>query len=245
MSWQPKVDEREHPFGDQGVYLSLERVAERVSEGRKHPKVHTWSVEMLDRAREKGRSVKRPRERAVVLLEAVQKKLWVPDPVGVEYMTGPHLLACDHTKPQKEGEVCIRGGDCDCLVSLLGSSFLSVGIPTVIVGHGYDDEGHIEHVLCAAYVGGEWQYADPSTDKPLGECVPFTRERVLSVPKVDVVCDDRACISNNLGDVNPDVFVDRGVFIGVDGPPNLKGLRSRVIWSGSVHVAGVVRGLPF
>jgi hypothetical protein len=233
--WEPKVEHRDHPMGDAGVNLSLERVAEKVSSGRKDPKLQKWAIDVLYFARDKGQNVKTPRGRAVALLAAVQKKIWVPDPVGVERMFGAHLLACDPDKPSKDGAVCLRGGDCDDLSSVLGAAFLSVGIPTVIVGHGYDDEGHIEHVLMAGYVDRRWQYADPSTDLQLGKCVPFSRERVLSVPKIGVVCDDKSCIADGLGGVHPDRFIERGEFMSVDGPPtSFAGLASRVVWSGLV-----------
>lgn len=247
MSWEPQVTVLDHPMGDAGVYTSLQRVAERIVQGGRHPKVRTWSIDVLYEARKQGRNVKTPRGRAVELLVAVQKKLWVPDPWGAEYMPGAHLLACDPDKPPKDGEVCVKGDDCDGLEIVLGSAFLSVGIPTVVVGHGYDDEGHIEHVLMAGYVDKRWHYADPSTDLPFGKCVPFSRERVLSVPKIDVVCDDTACISDNLGGAHPDLFIEKGVFVGVDGPPmTLAGLASRLVWTGQVRELGCVhREVPW
>jgi hypothetical protein len=223
------VVKHEHPFGKKGVNASLDAVAKYVAEGAVHPRVKTWAGEMLDVARDKGVSrANTPNERAKVLLSAVQKKLWVPDPVGAEYMMAAHLLACDpKTSPDR---VCIRAGDCDDLAILLGSAWLSVGINTLIVGHSYDDEHNIEHVLCAAHLDGRWHYGDPSTDYPLGKHVPCTWERVLSVPNVKVVCDDEVCIGNSGGrNLDPDRlnFVDKGVFIGVGG---LRGLHARVVW---------------
>ncbi|HYV99618.1 MAG TPA: hypothetical protein VE967_19320 [Gemmatimonadaceae bacterium] len=223
------VTEREHPFGKAGVNSSLDEVAKRVSKGAIDPGVRTWAIEMLDVARERGlSSAKTPNDRARILLSAVQKKLWVPDPIGAEYMPAATLLACDpKTNPNK---VCIRGDDCDGVATLLGAAWMSVGIHTLVVGHAYDDEHNIEHVLCAAHLDGRWHYGDPSTDYQLGKCVPFTYERILSVPNVKVICDDEVCIGAGGGrSFDPDRlnFVDKGVFIGVDG---LRGLRARVVW---------------
>ena len=358
---------------------SLDEVAKAASRGSTDPRVRTWAIETLDKAREKGAVVKHPHERARVLLEAVQKKLWAPDPIGAEYIPEAHLLACDPDKP-KDGQVCVRGDDCfaegtlvleeqfglipvetlkpgmqiwgldrwstvqdvwykgvlptsvvqlnngaalsltadhhvyviedgnerrirvselwpgmemprpryaplelrrsrketlrcstvstgamlhdiderpcwdittddhrvylpehdvtvsqcDGLATLLGASLSAVGIYTLIVGHGYG-ENRIEHVLCAAHlprlnVSAPWHYADPSTKLPLGRCVPFKRERLLSIPNVKVLCDGSACLGKQAFDPENLEFIDQGLFIGVGSLPELRGLSSRVVW---------------
>lgn len=225
--WNPKVEEREHPWGEAGVRSSLDEVAKTISKGITDPRVRTWAVKKLDEARQKGASVKRPRERAQVLLAAVQKKLWVPDPIGAEYIPAAHLLACDADEP---GRVCVPADDCDGLSSLLGACLGSVGIYVLVVGHAYNAQKNIEHVLCAAHIDNKWHYADPSTDLPLGRCVPFSRERLLSVPNIKTLCDDTACLSKGSYDPDRLEFVDKGAFVGVGGLPSLQGLRSRVVW---------------
>lgn len=212
---------------------SLDEVAKAAANGAKHPAVHTFVVNTLHEARERGASVKYPHERAKVLLEVVQtKKLWVPDPVGTEYLALPHLLACDHKK--SEGKVCVRGGDCDELAALLGAMFSSAGIYTFIVGHGYG-ENRIEHVLCAAHLpklnaAVPWHYADPSTKLPLGKCVPFKRERLISIPDVKVRCDGSVCLGRQSFDPDKLEFIEQGLFVGVGSAPELGNLRSRVVW---------------
>ena len=232
-TWKPPVDKRNHPWGERGVLSSLDEVAKAASRGSTDPRVRTWAIETLDKAREKGAVVKHPHERARVLLEAVQKKLWAPDPIGAEYIPEAHLLACDPDKP-KDGQVCVRGDDCDGLATLLGASLSAVGIYTLIVGHGYG-ENRIEHVLCAAHlprlnVSAPWHYADPSTKLPLGRCVPFKRERLLSIPNVKVLCDGSACLGKQAFDPENLEFIDQGLFIGVGRLPELRGLSSRVVW---------------
>lgn len=175
---------------------------------------------MLDNARKKGFAAHTPWDRARILLEAVQEKLWVPDPVGTEFIQGAHLTAC--TDPNSP---CFQGGDCDDLVVLLASAFLGVGLDTLIVGHGYGNERQIGHVLTAVHVDGKWHYADPSpiggnsTEyAPLGKCVPFSRERLYSLPNEKMICDENACLVP--GRVfNPATFIEKGHFIGVTGSP--------------------------
>ncbi len=376
-NWKPATEQRKHPWGESGVLSSLDEVAKAASKGSTDPRVRTWAIERLDKAREGGASVKHPHERARVLLEAVQKKLWVPDPIGAEYIPQAHLLACDPDKP-KDGQVCVRGDDCfaegtlvleeergplpveqlqpgmriwgldkwsvvqdvwpkgvltvavvhlsnggrllltedhhvyvvdpdgvekrvrvwelrggmrmpqpryapfefkrprsgdlrfdrwesgfgklelpcwdittddhrvylpehdvtvsqcDGLATLLGACLSAVGIYTLIVGHGYG-EGRIEHVLCAAHLpklrsSEPWHYADPSTKLPLGRCVPFKRERLLSIPNVKVLCDGSTCLGRQSFDPDNLEFIEQGLFVGVGQPPELANLHARVVW---------------
>lgn len=213
-----KVEQKAHPAGEQGVRASLDAVAKRVAEGGVNPTVRRWAIEVLDNAKRAGRNVHTPRNRAIELLRAVQDKLWVPDPVGTEFIQSAALTTCkDPSKP------CFKGGDCDDLVTLLGAAFLSVGIDTLVVGHGYGRDG-IRHVLAAAHVDGKWHYADPSSfgpdgqHFPFGTCAPFTRERLYSVPNIKVLCDAQRCIrGDNSFKPSANDFVTQGVFVGVDG----------------------------
>lgn len=232
MVWQPKATTRPHPFGETGINSSLEETALRAAGLLASPedlaKIRTWAIEKLDDARKKGRRVGSPRDRVEILLQAVQQKLWVPDPVGIEYIPGAHLLACDDNK---EGAVCVKGDDCDGLVVLLAACLLAVGVYCMVAGHSYNGDTLISHVLVKAYYDGRWHYADPSPlipsyrHMPLGTCAPYTRERCYSLPEVKVVCDGATCKKNfNPSDAG---FVKKGNFVGVSGvvveelPPEL------------------------
>lgn len=222
-----QVTQRDHPPGEAGVFHSLEQVATRVAAGGTHPKVKAWANEQLVRARQvDGVPCRTDRERAQVLLRAVQKKLWIPDPVNAEFIAGAHLLACDRST---KNEICFLSGDCDDLVTLLGACFLTVGLNTMVVGHAYGASKNISHVLTAVRLDGRWQYADPTPeDFKLGECVEFSRERILSVPNIQMLCDDDVCLSDKSG-YSPDKndFVTQGLFVGVDGiAPKFAWLRS-------------------
>lgn len=221
------VVKRDHPWGETGIRSSLDEVAKAAAAGAVHPAVHTYIGKKLKRAQERGQSVSRPRDRAQILLGVVQReKLWIPDPVGTEYIPAAHLLACD----AEDDEHCIESDDCDGKASLLGAMLSSAGIYTLIVGHAYNELRQIEHVLCAAYLDKSWHYADPSTTLPLGKCVPFSRERVLSIPNVQMLCDDTVCLGRRQFDPEKLEFVDKGVFVGVSGPPDMEGLSARLVW---------------
>lgn len=230
MVWNPSVESRPHPFGEAGVRSSLEAVCERAAKGASeilgNPKelarVRTYAIKLLNEAKASGKKVHRPGHRAIVLLEAVQnRKLWVPDPIGIEYIPAAHLMACDAT--HEDGTPCVQGDDCDGKVVLLAAMFMAVGLYTMIVGHSYDRSGTISHVLTKVYFDGKWHYADPSqlhdgTYQNLGVCVSYTRERYYSMPEIKVVCDGTSCDLDHF-DPEDRGFVKRGTFVGVNGIP--------------------------
>jgi hypothetical protein len=237
--WNPNVEARPHPFGEAGVRSSLEEVCRRAAKGASEilgtpqhlARVRTYSAKILKEAKAAGRQVHRPGHRARELLSAVQeRKLWIPDPIGIEYIPAAHLMACDGPT-HDDGSPCLAGDDCDGKVVLLAAMFMSVGLYTMIVGHSYDSSGVISHVLTKVYYDGKWHYADPSqlsngTHQAIGKCVSYTRERYYSMPEIKVVCDGSTCDTRNF-DPEDAGFVDRGTFVGLNGiqvdelPPEL------------------------
>lgn len=217
------VEVRPHPWGEKGVRSSLDETAKRAAKGAIRPEVRTWAIECLDRERKRGGKVNSDWDRARVLLKACQDKLWVPDPVFAEYIPPAHLLACE--KHGDNGNVCIKGEDCDGLVVLFGAACMSVGLHVIITGHAYNQAKQIQHVLTMVRINGKWHYADPSTPEhipafPLGKCHPPTRERLLSVPNVQVLCDGQHCmVDPTKYDPDRSDFVVEGVFVGLDGIP--------------------------
>jgi hypothetical protein len=133
------------------------------------------------------------------------------------------IQTSDHRVYLPEHDVTVS--NCDDLVVLLASAFLGVGLDTLIVGHGYDAQRQIGHVLTAVHFDDKWHYADPSpiggnsTDyPPLGKCVPFTRERLYSLPNERMICDEDACLVPGRK-FNPAGFIEKGHFVGVTGSP--------------------------
>lgn len=215
------VEVRQHPWGSRGVNTSLEEVAKRATAGAIRPEVRTWAVEILDKARKAGRKVNSDRLRANEILKACQAKLWVPDPIFAEYIPPARLLACE--KHGDNGQICIKGDDCDGILCLMLAAMMSVGLFTMVVGHGYGASKQISHVLGAVRLDGKWNYADPSTPEfreafPLGEWYPFTHERLLSTPNVQVLCDADVCLTSpTMFDPETNKFIDQGIFVGVNG----------------------------
>lgn len=236
MTWSPTVEERVHPFGEQGVRSSLEETAKaavKALQGEHLVKVRTWAGDKLDDARKRGENVATPEGRAKALLYAVQQKLWVPDPIGIEYIPAGHMMACDDHGPN--GEVCVKAEDCDGVVGLLAACYMAVGLYCMIAGHAYDQAKTIAHVLVRVYFNGKWHYADPSAlpkdfnfrGRPLkagdhfnfGECAPYTRERCYSIPEIRVICDGDTCRRNF--DPANEGFVKKGSFVGLSGVEQL------------------------
>jgi hypothetical protein len=228
MVGDQKVYRQAQPNGEAGVRFSLGKVAEKIAEGRLHPMVRSWTTKVLA----KVGNPKGPRKRAAAILEALRTvegfpkaSRWVPDPHAAEYIAGAHLTLGDGDTPP-----LFALGDCDDLTVAFGSAVLapvmylaaaeSVGANAAVVGHAYGKDRMIEHVLGAIYDEGRWWYADPSVkDLPLGECKPFTRERVYLVPSMELLCDASVCLRGNGPAVGPPPPPRHGDFVSVDGLP--------------------------
>lgn len=229
MTTSPTVETRDHPEGEAGVRYSLDQVASFATEAQsafRLPKIRAYTIETLERYRRaKLGDVDTDEGRARACLWSCQEKIWVPDPVATEFMQGAHLMVC------APGEYCFHGGDCDDLTILLCAMYLSIGLYACIVGHGYGQDGTIQHVLGAVWVNRRWYHTDPSKPRgrphfTFGNCAPFTRERVLALPNKKVICDARSCFQPGTLDPNTIGVMDKGVFVGVNGAPAL----SRIQW---------------
>ena len=249
MAWDPQVEQRPHPFGEAGVRSSLEEVCKRAAHGAseilsnpKHlARVRTWVGKKLKEAQQRGEAFSTAGDRAKILLTVVQnEKIWMPDPIGIEYIPAAHLMACDGDT-HEDGTPCVQAEDCDGKTVLLAACFMAAGLYTMIVGHSYARNKVIGHVLAKVYFNGKWHYADPSPlgngkYMPLGKCSPYTRERYYSMPTIKVVCDAASCDVRNF-DPQEMGFVEQGTFVGVNGiaveempPPE-----PRVQWLGQVE----------
>ena len=160
-----RVVRGEYPVGVAGVKLSLEQIALRIREGALSPAVQGVAFDALLKAGFTGRgdSAGNTRARAAALLDFVKRAtLYAPDPPGVEYVKSAEAMLC--LRPG----LCVRGGDCDDQLVLLGSMLMGVGIPVQILKQtfGYGDQ---EHVLVEAQdEGGQWFPLDPSSTMPSG-----------------------------------------------------------------------------
>jgi transglutaminase-like putative cysteine protease len=162
-----------YPAGVAGVKLSLEQIAQRIREGALSTAVQGAAFDALLKAGFNGRgaSAGSARERASVLLDFVRATtLYAPDPPGVEYVKSAEALLC--IRP----DLCVRGGDCDDQLVLLGSMIMGIGIPVQVLKQTFGPMDQ-EHVLLEAMDdNGVWFPLDPSGDMPAGRKVQATEE---------------------------------------------------------------------
>ena len=149
--------------GAAGVRQSLEVMSQKMREGRLDPAIAGWARGVLKDAGIDGRDGFPIRRQAAALLAAIRAQaIYTPDAYGAEVISSAAATLC--LRPG----LCLNGGDCDDLTVALGSALLSLGIPTVIVKQDYGGENQ-QHVLIAFQdESGDWVYADPSTNAPLG-----------------------------------------------------------------------------
>jgi len=166
-----KIDAKPHAAGGKGVKFSLDEVARRVRDGRNDPRVRGWATQAIHAAGGPQDNV----GKASAILAALKKKTtYVLDPVGTEFMAQPHQTLC-----LDEHGLCIPGADCDDLTIAYASATLSVGIPSMVVGQGFDNSGVPSHVIAAILNNNsdsEWLRVDPSTNKPVGDYVTAKKE---------------------------------------------------------------------
>jgi hypothetical protein len=152
--------------GQAGVRQSIEAMAQKMREGKVDPRVIGWTGKVLKEAGLDGRgpnSRSNTRAQAAALLDAFRADVvYTPDPYGTELISSAAATLC------LSPGLCLNRGDCDDSVVALGSATLSLAIPTVIVKQSFGVENQ-EHVLMAVQdETGDWIYADPSTNLPLG-----------------------------------------------------------------------------
>ncbi len=215
--WQPeRVVRKLQPLGDGGAQFSLEEVAVKATEGRLDPLVRSWTVRVIGAAGNPKSEV----AKASAILDAQRAKvIWVPDPVHAEHIQSARITLA-----------LSQGGDCDDVVVLCAAAMMSIGLRCQVVGHAYDSDHSIQHVLLRVYCDNQWYYAEPSLKN-----VAFGKlarkpswERFLDLPvvtgkKPKVVCDDSECMVS-LGMRPPPTLTHQGDYVGVGHPPGVGSL---------------------
>jgi len=150
----------------QQIRMSLEAMSAAMRQGAIDASVRGWALDCFKRWGLDGRDGRTtPFKQAAALLEDFRAAtVYAPDPYGVELVPAAGATLC--LRPN----LCLNGDDCDGLTVAYGSLCLSVGIPVQIVKQSFGVDAQ-EHVLCAIFDGGEWRYADPSTNLPLGSAL--------------------------------------------------------------------------
>jgi len=197
-----------HPRGNDGARVSIWTIAGAVARGRVNPDVIAWSRKVIADA---GRPSE-PAAQVAALLDAVRAShFYIADPIDTQLLVAPEcfLGACD-------GRV-IQGAACGTLTLALASALASIGINVVVVGQAFAEDKHITHVLVAAEVApGDWRYAEPSRDVPVGaRANEPTREVWVNVPDGTLVCDHAPdCISTMQG-IPAVMDREHGDFVGI------------------------------
>lgn len=214
------VQKQDQPGGDAGSLFSLMQVARKVVEGKDHPVVRSWATHRLAEAGNPKGALARVR----VLTAALKAQSgWVPDPTDAEMIPSAHLMLGDGKKPP-----FFALGDCDDLTVAWGAPVLyaimalaaqeAVGVRAAVVGHSYRPNGQIEHVLGGFYDEGRWWYAEPSIpEMPFGEAKKPTREYVILVPSLEVLCDAEICLMPGGAASTAPPAPRRGDFLSVSG----------------------------
>lgn len=174
------------PRGNKGAIKSLEKVAEFISRDRLDPRTKEWTINQLKAAGNPKTDI----GKAKVIYDIIKKdKIYVLDPLDSEAMQSA-LCTLDSC-----GGITLNGGDCDDLTISFLSPLASVGIPVAVVGHSYDKSGDIGHVLGAFWdnKSNSWILVDTTIDLPFGKTYKPTRERWISVPDGNVICDKKLC----------------------------------------------------
>jgi Transglutaminase-like superfamily len=167
-----RVRRQEYPEGLAGPKLSLEVIAQFIREGSQSKLVMGWAADQLHACGLDGRSAEHTNfARASCLLDAIRKNVvYMPDPPMSENIKSAETTLC--LRPG----LCIRGGDCDDQIVVLGSACQSVGVPVRVVKQTFE-AGLQEHVLLEGQRDdGSWFAMDPSTNMPCGQKHPASSE---------------------------------------------------------------------
>lgn len=154
------------------VNQSISKILRIVREARLDKDVTGYAVDVLKSAGVDGRDGIDHKRMAQAILDNVRAStIYVPDAHNAERIVSPAGMLC--LRPG----LCIRGGDCDDLLTLFVALCLAVGVPALIVKHYYG-EGQQQHVLAAIQDNnGQWLYADPSVKTaPVGANFRFVSE---------------------------------------------------------------------
>jgi hypothetical protein len=135
-----------YPLGPEGIDRSIRQIAHFARQARLEGEldgksVRGWAAGKLKAVGIDGRSrTGTIRERTQCLLDAVRAQtIYVPDPVGAEWIQAPHVTLCLR-------DLCIPAEDCDGLMATLMGAMMSIGDSCWIVKQEFG-AGKQPHVL--------------------------------------------------------------------------------------------------
>lgn len=169
---------RPHPLGRRSVEVSTEYVRGAIERYKSNPFLAQWVRQTIHAANLPDPRGRPNPDNVVAALFAQQKRemAFVNDPLHGELMASPSDLLC----LDPEGR-CLRGGDCDDQIIVLGSAVASAGISVRLRVRRYPNSKQAHVTLEYRVRDGSWKCIDPSTDTGTCSTAPYLEEVIMHV----------------------------------------------------------------
>lgn len=168
---------RPQPYGAAGIQSSTEKVRRAIAAGRNNPFLIAWTRQTIHAANLPGaRGFPDPDLTVAALFQAQKKEMaFIKDPVSGEMMANPAQLLCLDPKG-----LCLRGGDCDDQLIVLGSATMSAGIDARLVITRYRG-ADFAHITMGYETPNGWHCIDPSTDTGACSNAPYLERTIVEI----------------------------------------------------------------
>lgn len=169
---------RPHPIGRRSVELSTEYVRFAILRDKSNRWLAPWVRRTIQAAGLPDPRGRPNPDNVVAALFAQQKKemAFVNDPLHGEMMANVSDLLC-----LDPAGLCMRGGDCDDQIIVLGSAVASAGIPVRLLVRRYANSAQSHVTLQYQLRDGSWKCIDPSTDSGACSAAPYIEQFTVDV----------------------------------------------------------------
>ncbi|MGH2998994.1 MAG: hypothetical protein ACRDNM_06820 [Gaiellaceae bacterium] len=184
---------RPHPVGMRGVNQSTEYVRQAIERDRMNGWLVPWVRRQIQAAHlPDPRGFPNADHVVAALFDAQKREMaFVKDPISGEMMANAADLLC-----LDPSGLCLRGGDCDDQLIVLGSAVASAGIPVRLCVRRYPGLPQA-HIVLQYQSQGLWKCIDPSVDDGACSSAPYAEQIIVEI----------------VGDPS-----ESGVFLGLGGP---------------------------
>jgi len=164
-----KVVHSRYPDGEEGIQKSLATICQKIRDGAPTAAMKSFAANVM---REYGLPTGARAQGAAALDHIRKNVLYAPDALGTEQIQSANITLCVEGAP-----ICIPCGDCDDLVTALGTELAALGLEVRVVRQIFGG-GHQQHVLIEVKdEDGMWFPLDPSSKTmPAGQKVPAQEE---------------------------------------------------------------------
>ncbi len=169
---------RPHPLGRASVELSSQYVREAIERYKSNRFLIPWVRQTIHAAGLPDPRGRPDPDNVVAALFEQQKRemAFVNDPLHGEMMASPADLLCLDPDGQ-----CLRGGDCDDQIIVLGSAAASAGITVRLRVRRYRHNNQAHVTLEYRLRDGSWKCIDPSTDSGACSTAPYVEQILMNV----------------------------------------------------------------